>query len=266
MGSASCKGQDPEDSRDRDSDKEEESVPPQYATTEKGERFEVFLAGYWKDFGVTEDKILKCAYLSGFPNVQFELRKQKYTYNFVKGEDGKGLQWNDHSGKSRRIHPPVGWEQPRSPLPALISNQESKDGNVPTVIRHVKDTTRNTVQFDHPLVPDAKIIVTIPPGARPGQVMLVPVPAEKANLTVDGALIQAAPDADYWQDTQNVIEKSMEYKEVETKKGSDKVWDYKGSHFPDTMKKWAWDSGEYDEDELGQFQDFIMYLFVGEKE
>jgi len=44
--------------------------------------FQVKLGGQWKDYSNTEDKILKRAFMAGFPNVRFSLRGQNYSYDF----------------------------------------------------------------------------------------------------------------------------------------------------------------------------------------
>eukprot|EP00421_Protoceratium_reticulatum_P029471 CAMPEP_0168483374 /NCGR_PEP_ID=MMETSP0228-20121227/65535_1 /TAXON_ID=133427 /ORGANISM="Protoceratium reticulatum, Strain CCCM 535 (=CCMP 1889)" /LENGTH=42 /DNA_ID= /DNA_START= /DNA_END= /DNA_ORIENTATION= len=38
--------------------------------------FQVKLGGEWKDYAKDEDKILKRAYLAGFPNAKYALRGQ----------------------------------------------------------------------------------------------------------------------------------------------------------------------------------------------
>ncbi|CAE8667477.1 unnamed protein product [Polarella glacialis] len=70
--------------------------------------FQVKLSGEWKNYAKDEDKILKRAYLAGFPNARYTLRKQKYEVNFKNMQ-----QKNLASGKSRRCgRPTSGPSQP----------------------------------------------------------------------------------------------------------------------------------------------------------
>jgi hypothetical protein len=41
-------------------------------------KFQVKLGGEWKDYSNQEDKILKRAFMAGFPNAKFQHRGQKY--------------------------------------------------------------------------------------------------------------------------------------------------------------------------------------------
>merc|ERR1712190_201187 len=64
-------------------------------------KFQVKLSGQFKDYDRVEDKIVKRAYLAGFPNAKYSLRGQKYSVDFAKKQ-----QTNLGSGKSRDIRPP----------------------------------------------------------------------------------------------------------------------------------------------------------------
>ena len=63
--------------------------------------FQVKLSGDWKDFKGNDDKILKRAYLSGFPNAKYTLRGQKYEADF-KNMNQKNLR----TGKVRDVRSP----------------------------------------------------------------------------------------------------------------------------------------------------------------
>jgi hypothetical protein len=120
----------------------------------------------WRDFGEDEDKILKRAFMAGFPNAKFNIRGQQYTYDFVEME-----QSNDSTSKTRRIRPPKGWVSPSKPLvPAGPT----------TVVTVKKGDAGKTITVPHPLVKGAFIKCDVPKKAKPGQAMLVPAPKEAA--------------------------------------------------------------------------------------
>jgi hypothetical protein len=125
-------------------------------------KFQVKLGGEWKDYGVNEDKILKRAYMAGFPTATFRLRGQNYTYDFVKMR-----QINSDSGKERCTRQPRKWKPPAKPLvPAGPT----------TVITVPAGSPGTTIQVPHPRMKGAFISVRVPASARAGQAMLVPVP------------------------------------------------------------------------------------------
>jgi len=132
-------------------------------------KFQVKLGGEWKDYGNNEDKILKRAYMAGFPTAKFCLRGQSYTYDFLKMK-----QINSDSGKERSIRQPRKWKAPAKPLvPAGPT----------TVITVPAGSPGKTIQVAHPRVKGAFISVRVPSSARAGQAMLVPVPSESARST-----------------------------------------------------------------------------------
>jgi len=113
--------------------------------------------------GNDEDKILKRAYMAGFPHAKFTLRGQHYLYDFK-----RMVQVNKDTGKERSIRQPRRWKAPSKPLvPAGPT----------TVINVPRGAPGTTIQVPHPLVKGAFISVNVPASAKAGQAMLVPVPA-----------------------------------------------------------------------------------------
>jgi len=124
--------------------------------------FQVELGGKWQDYSKEEDKILKRAFMAGFPSAKFSLRGQKYQYDFK-----RMVQINQGSGKERRIRAPNKWKPPRKPLvPAGPT----------TVINVPPGSPGTTIQVPYPGVAGAFISVNVPASAKSGQAMLVPVP------------------------------------------------------------------------------------------
>jgi len=133
-------------------------------------KFQVKLAGDFKDYTNDEDKILKRAYMAGFPNVKFTLRGQQYIYDF-----NKMMQVNKDTGKQRSIRQPRKWKAPSKPLvPAGPT----------TVINVPRGSPGTTIQVPHPRAKGAFISVNVPASAKAGQAMLVPVPPAAAVSTV----------------------------------------------------------------------------------
>jgi len=142
-------------------------------------KFQVELAGEWKDYARDEDKILKRAFLAGFPNCKFTLRGATYEYNFR-----RMLQKNLTSGKERKIRAPYRWQQPSKPIVP----------KGPTIcIRVPPGSPGSTIQVNHPKVKGAKINVAVPRSAKVGQAMLVPVPdiAVACDVSVTGGVFAA---------------------------------------------------------------------------
>jgi hypothetical protein len=134
-------------------------------------KFQVKLGGKWEDYGANEDKILKRAYMAGFPHATFRLRGQNYTYDFVNMRQG-----NDDSGKERSIRQPRRWTAPAKPLvPAGPT----------TVITVPAGSPGTTIQVPHPRMKGAFISVRVPASAKAGQAMLVPVPSVSAVASKD---------------------------------------------------------------------------------
>jgi hypothetical protein len=133
-------------------------------------KFQVKLAGEWKDYSFQEDKILKRAYMAGFPTAKFHLRGQNYMYDFR-----KMVQLNTDSAKERKIRQPLKWKAPAKPLvPAGPT----------TVINVPPGSPGTTIQVPHPRAKGAFISVNVPASAKPGQAMLVPVPPARAETGV----------------------------------------------------------------------------------
>jgi len=133
-------------------------------------KFQVKLAGDFKDYAKDEDKILKRAYMAGFPRAKFTLRGQNYMYDFR-----RMVQVNKDTGKERSIRQPQKWKAPSKPLvPAGPT----------TVINVPKGSPGTTIQVPHPRVNGAFISVNVPASARAGQAMLVPVPPVAAVSTI----------------------------------------------------------------------------------
>jgi len=151
---------------DRDSESEDEQGKS------KCDKFQVKLGGRWKDYNKKEDKILKRAYMAGFPCAEFKLRGQTYHYDF-----DQMLQCNEDTGKDREIRPPRRWRRPKKPL--VPPGQT-------TVVNVQKGWAGRQVLVPHPLVKGAFITVAVPKTAKVGQAMLIPVPEDKA-VSASGA-------------------------------------------------------------------------------
>mmetsp|Transcript_88490 Transcript_88490/g.162152 ORF Transcript_88490/g.162152 Transcript_88490/m.162152 type:complete len:235 (+) Transcript_88490:69-773(+) len=138
--------------------------------------FQVKLGGDWKDYSRDEDKILKRAFMAGFPTAKFHLRGQDYIYEFR-----RMVQINKDTKKERSIRAPKNWKPPSKPLvPAGPT----------TVINVPPGAPGTTIQVPHPKLPGAFIAVSVPASAKVGQAMLVPVPA--AAVTAAGEPTQPA--------------------------------------------------------------------------
>jgi hypothetical protein len=129
--------------------------------------FQVKLGGKWVDYSSQEDKILKRAFMAGFPNARFSLRGQQYNYDFK-----NMVQLNTGSGKSRAIRAPNKWKAPAKPL---VPPGKTTVVNVP------RGAPGTTIQVPYPGRPGAFIAVNVPKSAKPGQAMLVPVPDVPAH-------------------------------------------------------------------------------------
>lgn len=139
-------------------------------------QFQVKLGGAWKDYSENEGKILKRAYMAGFPHAKFHLRGQNYNYDF-----NRMVQINKDSGKERKIRQPLKWRAPSKPLvPAGPT----------TVVNVPPGSPGTTIQVPHPRVKGAFISVNVPASAKLGQAMLVPVPSEAA-VSATGATTAA---------------------------------------------------------------------------
>merc|ERR1711912_207482 len=123
----------------------------------------------FEDYNNQEDKILKRAFMAGFPNARFSLRGQKYEYDFR-----NMMQTNVGTGKSRAIRAPNRWKAPKKPL---VPPGKTTVVNVP------RGAPGTTIQVPYPGMPGAFIAVNVPKSAKPGQAMLVPVPECPADAS-----------------------------------------------------------------------------------
>lgn len=124
--------------------------------------FQVKLSGEWKNYDKNEDKILKRAYLAGHPQARYSLREQSYEVDFR-----KMTQKNTKSGKEREIRAPYKWKAPEKPIaPAGPSFCITVPPGAPGT----------TIQVPHPKNKEQFIAVNVPPTAKVGQAMLVPIP------------------------------------------------------------------------------------------
>ncbi|CAE8635784.1 unnamed protein product [Polarella glacialis] len=142
--------------------------------------FQVKLGREWTNYTQDEDKILKRAYLAGFPHARYTLRKQKYEANFK-----DMIQKNLSSGKLREIRPPFKWSQPAKPIVEAG----------PTFCMKVPPGSPGTaIQVPHPRAKGSFITVNVPASAKVGQAMLVPIP--KVELSVPVPEPSAPPAAE----------------------------------------------------------------------
>jgi len=145
--------------------------------------FQVKLGGNWQNYSNAEDKILKRAYMAGFPNAKFRYRGQNYVYDFR-----RMAQINTDTRKERQIRAPSNWKAPSKPLvPAGPT----------TVITVPRGSPGTTIQVPHPGVKGAFIAVNVPRKAKAGQAMLVPAPTEAA-VTASGSPVKAEKKSSGW--------------------------------------------------------------------
>lgn len=124
--------------------------------------FQIELQGQWKDYEDEEDRILKRGFMSGFPNAKFHLRGQNYEYNFKSMK-----QINTGTGKERKIRPPMRMKPPAKPL--------VPEG--PTMVIKVRNgQAGKKIQVPHPKDKSINITVVVPPNAKVGQELLIPIP------------------------------------------------------------------------------------------
>eukprot|EP00429_Kryptoperidinium_foliaceum_P052276 CAMPEP_0176092220 /NCGR_PEP_ID=MMETSP0120_2-20121206/46197_1 /TAXON_ID=160619 /ORGANISM="Kryptoperidinium foliaceum, Strain CCMP 1326" /LENGTH=241 /DNA_ID=CAMNT_0017426127 /DNA_START=48 /DNA_END=773 /DNA_ORIENTATION=+ len=128
----------------------------------KATHFQIRLSGAWQDYAAEEDKILRRAYLAGYPNASYRHRGNDYLYDFREMK-----QINKATGKSRDIRPPRRWTQPATPVVPKGPT---------TCIRVPPGASGTVIQVPHPLARGQFIACEVPAGARAGQEMLVPVP------------------------------------------------------------------------------------------
>jgi len=144
------------------------------------EHFQIKLSGSYKDYQGNEDKILKRAYLAGFPNAKYKLRGQQYEVDFAGGS-----QRNMKTGKAREIRPPFKWKQPEKPI---------VEAGPTFCIKVPPGSPGTTIQVPHPKDKTQFIAVNVPAGAKVGAAMLVPVPdITKGSSAVAAPAAAAAP-------------------------------------------------------------------------
>jgi len=132
-------------------------------------KFQIMLQGEFKDYRDEENNVLKRAYLVGQPNCFFSLRGQDYEYNF---DDMK--QKNKGTGKERKFRAPQGMTRPKKPvLPPG-----------PTIIVTVPNPRTDSMEVPDPNNPGNTVTVAIPPGAKPGMRLAVPI-AKKGESQED---------------------------------------------------------------------------------
>ena len=105
---------------------------------------------------------MKRAYLAGFPNAKYKLRGQTYEVSFADMN-----QKNTRTGKAREIRAPFKWKQPAKPI---------VEAGPAFCIKVPAGSPGTTIQVPHPKAKGHFISVSVPPGAKVGAAMLVPVP------------------------------------------------------------------------------------------
>lgn len=124
--------------------------------------FQIKLSGAWVNYEGEEDKILKTAYLAGYPNASYRFRGQDYLADF------RGMrQVNKGTGKHREMRPPHRWSPPATPIVPKGPT---------TCIKVPPGAPGKVIQVPHPRARGQSISVEVPASARVGQAMLVPVP------------------------------------------------------------------------------------------
>eukprot|EP00929_Paragymnodinium_shiwhaense_P004745 TRINITY_DN1058_c0_g1_i1.p1 TRINITY_DN1058_c0_g1~~TRINITY_DN1058_c0_g1_i1.p1 ORF type:complete len:262 (+),score=66.81 TRINITY_DN1058_c0_g1_i1:88-873(+) len=142
--------------------------------------FQIKLSGAWSNYEAVEDRILKRAFMAGFPNAKFQLRGQNYQYDF-----SNMVQRNLSSGKERQIRPPLRWRAPKAPI---VPAGPTMAVNVPP------GSAGKTIHVPHPKFPEEFIVVQVPKNARAGQTMLVPVPMRRAKDDIPSPSAPPAED------------------------------------------------------------------------
>ncbi|CAJ1341829.1 unnamed protein product [Effrenium voratum] len=144
------------------------------------DHFQVKLSGSWKDYSGNEDKILKRAYLAGFPHAKYKLRGQQYEVDFRSMS-----QKNMRSGKQREIRAPYKWKQPEKPI---------VDAGPTFCIKVPPGSPGTCIHVPHPQKKGQFIAVNVPAKAKVGAAMLVPIPKDSDLPTpVPDAPVPAGP-------------------------------------------------------------------------
>lgn len=134
----------------------------------KDKKFQVDLSSKWEDYGPEEDTILKRAMLVGQPNLKFHLRGQNYEYNFK-----KHVQKNLGTGKERKIRAPPNMTPPKAPL--------LPPG--PMIVMIVPAGGAKFTEINDPANAGKKIQVALPPYAKAGTRIAVPVPSKGEDIS-----------------------------------------------------------------------------------
>jgi hypothetical protein len=131
----------------------------------KDSKFQVMLEGNFKDYGASEDALLKRAYMLGNTEVAYDFRGQHYKYNFK-----DGTQYNKKTNKSRQIRKPKGYPNP--PKASLLPTG-------PMIVLVVKEKQPGQViQVQNPNNKSQTIPVYVPPHAAVGSKMAIPLPKD----------------------------------------------------------------------------------------
>eukprot|EP00933_Yihiella_yeosuensis_P028872 TRINITY_DN22659_c0_g1_i1.p1 TRINITY_DN22659_c0_g1~~TRINITY_DN22659_c0_g1_i1.p1 ORF type:complete len:307 (+),score=83.27 TRINITY_DN22659_c0_g1_i1:80-1000(+) len=136
----------------------------------KESSFQIRLSGDWTDYEPDIDKILKRAFLAGFPNAKYCSRGQQYQVSFERMK-----QENLKTGKVRDIRLPYKWKSKAPAKPICRSG--------PTLCISVPPgSPGTTIQVPHPRARGQHIQVRVPATAKVGQAMLVPIPEVSAKI------------------------------------------------------------------------------------
>jgi hypothetical protein len=224
-------------------------------------KFQIFLDNRWQNYSDQEDKVLKRAFMAGFPHAKFKSRGQEYVYDFTNMN-----QSNKMTGKDRRIRPPHKWTAPNKPL---VPQGKTTVVNVP------KGSPGSTIQVPYPGQPGKFIAVTVPAKAKAGQAMLVPVPPLSDALVVESTEVKKAGGS--WSTGAKVVGGGALLAGVGgvavggailgdhiAEHGFDATLDAVGDGLEDvgeTLGDFAVDAGEFIVDAGEDLGDFIMDLF-----
>jgi len=133
-------------------------------------KFQIKLDGHWKDYGDEEDRVLKRAYMVGNSEVKYCLRDQHYKYDFRNWK-----QVNESTGKTRDIRRPYGFPPP--PKASILPTG-------PMVVVKVKaGQPGQMITVPDPNNPGQSINVFVPPTAKVGSKMAVPVPKKGESVS-----------------------------------------------------------------------------------
>mmetsp|Transcript_3475 Transcript_3475/g.5780 ORF Transcript_3475/g.5780 Transcript_3475/m.5780 type:complete len:642 (-) Transcript_3475:104-2029(-) len=132
-------------------------------------KFQVKLDGQWKDYDTEEDKILKRAYMVGSCIVEYTFRNNHYRYDF-----SRMLQQNVVTGKYREIRRPRHF--PPRPKSSILPIG-------PMVFVQIKAGQPGTmITLPDPNNAGQKINVFVPPAARVGSKMAIPIPRKGESV------------------------------------------------------------------------------------